>query len=80
MRLQVIEDGHNRKQKLMLWLIRFYLPTVPGPILTMSYRPAFFGKYMARCLHEAMRKSENFDTSESELISAFVASTNECEY
>ncbi len=80
MRLNILEHGHNRKQKFLLWLCRLYLETVPGPILTMTYRPAFFGRMMAACLHEAMRKSSHFSASQCELMSAFVASENRCKY
>lgn len=80
MRLRVLEQGHTRKQKFMFWLARRYLDPIPGPILTMSYRPRFFGAPMSVALQQAMRKAEHWSDSETELMCAFVSRHNRCRY
>jgi len=80
MRLRVLEDGHTRKQKAMFWLARRYLDPIPGPILTLSYRPRFFGAPMAKALQEAMRRARHWSASEAELMCAFVSRQNRCRY
>ena len=57
MRLNVLENGHSRTQKALMWLARRYINPIPGPILTMSYRPRFFGNHMAPALQQAMRSA-----------------------
>lgn len=80
MRLRVLEQGHTRKQKALMWLARRYLDPVPGPILTISYRPRFFGTHMAMALQQAMRQSKHWTLGESELMCAFVSAQNQCKY
>ena len=80
MRLEILEHGHTPIQKLLLRLVRLYLPTVPGPILTLSYRRELFGKHFARVLHGVMRSRTSLAKSETELIAAFVADRNRCRY
>lgn len=80
MRLSVLDHGHSRKQRAMFWVMRRYLDPVPGPILTLSYRPEVFGRAMARVLQQAMRKATSWRDMECELFSAFVSRANRCEY
>lgn len=80
MRLRILDEGHSRKQKVMLWMARRFIDPVPGPILTMSYRPRFFGRNMSRALQEAMRGSKRWSWGEAELFCAFVSRANQCEY
>ncbi|MEM9493591.1 MAG: alkylhydroperoxidase AhpD family core domain-containing protein, partial [Myxococcota bacterium] len=65
MRLEILENGHSRPQKLVFWLIRQLFGSVPGPILTMSYRRDLFGKHMAAILQEAMRGSSEWSKGET---------------
>jgi hypothetical protein len=52
--------------------------SVPGPILTLSYRRDFCGKYLARCYQQGLRQAREWSVSEIELFAAFVSSLNRC--
>mgnify|MGYP001165600077 CR=1 FL=1 len=80
MRLQILENGHRFFQKLILSLIKRSSESgkAPGPILVMSYRRELFGKHIAPCFQEAMRKGKEWSIGEVELFAAFVSSLNQC--
>lgn len=81
MRLRILENGHSPLQKAVLAVIRIASEgKVPGPILVMSYRRAFFGKYLAACFQEAMRGSSKWTVGEVEIFAAFVSRLNKCDY
>ena len=82
MRLQILENGHRPIQKIFLTLIGLMSEggKVPGPILTMSYRPKLVGKYLAACYQEGMRGGTAWSLGEVELFAAFVSKLNECQY
>ena len=80
MRLRILEHGHTRKLKALLWVMRRFIDPIPGPILTLSYRPRFFGRSMAIALQEAMRGATRWTAGETELMCAFVSRQNRCEY
>jgi hypothetical protein len=79
-RLAILERGHRLTQKPFLALVRALIGQVPGPIATMSYRPALFGKAYSACAHEAMRGPSPWTVGERELIAAFVSKLNHCPY
>ena len=56
MRITALETGHSRVQKAQLQLAKAITGAVPPPILVMSYRRNHFGRLMAPCFQEAMRK------------------------
>jgi hypothetical protein len=81
MRLQLLENGHRPFQKVILSLIRLVSGGhAPGPILVMSYRRELFGKYLAACFQEGMRRAQEWSVGEVELFAAFVSQLNECKY
>jgi uncharacterized peroxidase-related enzyme len=81
MRLKILETGHRPLQKVVLSFIRAVSGgSVPGPILTMSYRRELFGKYLAACFQEGMRGAKEWSVGEVELFAAFVSRLNECKY
>ncbi|MCG8419540.1 MAG: hypothetical protein MJE77_16540 [Proteobacteria bacterium] len=80
MRLHILDSGHSRPQRLVLWLMKQFVDPVPGPVLTMSYRRDFFGKYMAAVLQECMREMHEWSVTDVELFSAFVSSQNSCRF
>ncbi|MEM7153069.1 MAG: hypothetical protein AAF799_09505 [Myxococcota bacterium] len=80
MRLSVVDHGHSRVQRAMLWVMRRIIDPIPGPVLALSYRPALFGRSMAKVLQRSMRKAQRWEDAECELFSAFVSKANRCEY
>ncbi len=81
MRLDVLDNGHRRGQRILLALAKLTSPdrVVPGPMAIMTYRRRFFGRHMAGCLQEAMREANHWSIPELELMAAFVSNVNGCE-
>lgn len=80
MRLEVLKHGHSRVQKLQLWVLCALAGRALEPVLMMSYRRNFFGKYLARCLQEGLRNAQQWTVGEVETFAAFVSSLNRCRY
>lgn len=80
MRLQILDNGHRPLQKLILGLLRAANGHVAGPILLLSYRRELFGKQMAPCFQEGMRRAAEWTLGEVELFAAFVSKLNQCTY
>ncbi len=80
MRLEILDNGHTPRQKIVLETIRADRGIAPGPVLVMSYRRDLFGKYIAECFQEAMRETTEWSIGDVELFAAFVSSLNECKY
>ena len=80
MRLEVLKHGHRRLQKMQLWILRALCGRALEPVLMMSYRRNFFGKYLARCLQEGLRHAQEWSVGELETFAAHVSSLNRCRY
>ena len=80
MRLKQLEQPHGFLQKLCFLVMRAMAGSVPGPILALSYRRDFCGKYLARCYQQGLRQAREWSVSEIELFAAFVSSLNRCRF
>jgi uncharacterized peroxidase-related enzyme len=81
MRLQILDNGHSRIQKIILSLIRKMMGGfVPGPILMQSYRADFFGKPYNDAVAAALRGTKVWTKTEIELMAAFVSKNNQCQF
>jgi len=80
MRLSILDHGHRPLQKLQIAMIRLMAGRAPGPVLMMSYRRDLFGKHLAECFEEALRKASSWSVFEVELMAAFVSKLNQCLY
>jgi hypothetical protein len=80
MQLELLQHGHSRLQKVQLWVLRSLSGRALGPVLMMSYRRNFFGKYLARCLQEGLRNAHQWSVEELETFAAFVSSLNRCHF
>ena len=80
MRIKALENGHSPVQKAFFAVAEKLFGAVAPPILVMSYRRDHFGRWMAPCFQEAMRKSTEWGKFETELFAAFVSSLNRCRY
>jgi hypothetical protein len=80
MRLPLLCAGQSRLQRVLFGLIRALAGDIPGPILVMSYRKAFFGRHFSRSLQEIMRRCQHWSVGEVELFAAFVSKKNACAY
>jgi hypothetical protein len=80
MRLPQLEQPHGLMQKLRYFVMRAALGRVPGPILALSYRRDFCGKYLARCYQQGLRQAREWSVGEIEMFAAFVSSLNRCRF
>lgn len=81
MRLRILDTGHGFGTKALFALIR----TVSRqPVLDVvklaKYRADFYGGPMSGVTQEAMRGPSAWSVGDRELMAAFVARTNQCEF
>ncbi len=79
MRLMILDRGHSFGTKALFALIRlFSRQPVLDVIKLVKYRPDFYGAQ--EITHEAMRGASAWPVGDRELMAAFVAKNNECEW
>jgi AhpD family alkylhydroperoxidase len=81
MRLEILDNGHSFGTKAFFALIR----TVSRqPILDVvklvKYRADFYGGQMGAVTQEAMRGPSAWSVADRELMAAFIAKNNQCEF
>lgn len=81
MRLQILESGHGFGTRA---LFAFIQTVSRQPVLDVvklvKYRPDFYGEPMSKITHEAMRGPSPWSVGDRELMAAFIAKTNQCEF
>jgi AhpD family alkylhydroperoxidase len=81
MRLQILDCGHRLGTKALFAFIRAVSrQPVLDIVKLVQYRPDFYGKPMGVVTQEAMRGPSAWSVGDRELIAAFVAKTNRCEF
>lgn len=81
MRLKILESGHSFGTKVLFALIRTVSrQPVLDVIKLVKYRPDFYGDPMSAVTQEAMRGPSEWSVGDRELMAAFVAKTNQCEF
>jgi hypothetical protein len=81
MRLQILDSGHGFGTKALFALIRTASrQPVLDVIKLVKYRPGFYGKPMSEVTQEAMRGPSSWSVADRELMAAFVAKTNQCDF
>jgi uncharacterized peroxidase-related enzyme len=81
MRLAILDSGQGFGTKVLLALIRtISRQPVLDIIKLVKYRADFYGGPMQGVTHEAMRGASAWSVGDRELMAAFVAKTNECEW
>jgi AhpD family alkylhydroperoxidase len=81
MRLRVLDNGHGFGTKVLFALIRTASrQPVLDVIKLVKYRPDFYGDPMSQVTHEAMRGTSSWSVADRELMAAFIATTNQCEF
>jgi AhpD family alkylhydroperoxidase len=81
MRLQVLDSGHGFGTKALFALIRAATrQPVLDVIKLVKYRSDFYGKPMSEVTQEAMRGPSSWSVADRELMAAFVAKTNQCDF
>src|SRR6476646_10424310 len=81
MRLAILDSGHGFGVKALFALIRTVSrQPVLDVIKLVKYRADFYGGPMQRVTHEAMRGPSSWSVGDRELMAAFIAKTNQCEF
>jgi len=81
MRLKILNSGYSLSRKMLFTFIRVVSgQPVPDAAKLVFYRPDFYGKPMAALTHEAMRGISAWSVGDREMMAAFVAKMNECEF
>jgi uncharacterized peroxidase-related enzyme len=81
MRLAILDRGHSLGTKALFVLIRAASrQPVLDVIKLVKYRADFYGAPMQGVTQEAMRGPSAWSVADRELMAAFVAKTNECEW
>jgi uncharacterized peroxidase-related enzyme len=81
MRLDLLEHGHSRKNRLALRVMRLVARTEPDDVIKTSlYRPGFFGRPWMHLLRTVMRGESEWSPGERELFGAFTSRLNTCHY
>jgi uncharacterized peroxidase-related enzyme len=81
MRLDILDRGHSLGTKILFLLIRAASrQPVLDVIKLVKYRSDFYGKPMQGVTQEAMRGTSAWPVADRELMAAFVAKTNDCEW
>jgi len=81
MRLRILESGHGFGTKTLFALIRaMSRQPVMDVVKLVKYRPDFYGAPMSAVTQAAMREPSVWSVGDRELMAAFVAKTNECDF
>ena len=81
MRLRILDSGHGLGMKALFVLIRTVSrQPVLDVVKLVKYRADFYGGPMARVTQEAMRGPSTWSIGDRELMAAFIAKTNRCEF
>ena len=81
MRLAILDNGHSFGTKALFALIRTVSrQPVLDVIKLVKYRADFYGAPMQGVTQEAMRGPSAWSVADRELMAAFVAKTNQCEF
>ena len=81
MRLRILDSGHSFGKKALFAFIRTVSrQPVLDVVKLVSYRSDLYGKPMSKVTQEAMRGPSAWSVGDRELMAAFVAKTNECEF
>lgn len=81
MRLRILDSGHSFGTKALFALIRTVSrQPVLDVVKLVKYRADFYGEPMQGVTHEAMRGPSTWSVGDRELMAAFVAKTNQCEF
>lgn len=65
---------------LGLWFAKWRVGALPGPPLTISYKPGFFQRDFIAYIVRGMAGSGGWTKGEAELFASFVSMLNQCSF
>lgn len=81
MRLRILDSGHSFGTRALFALIRTVSrEPVLDVIKLVKYRADFYGNPMSALTQEAMRGPSQWSVGDRELMAAFIAKTNQCDF
>ncbi|MEZ4667736.1 MAG: carboxymuconolactone decarboxylase family protein [Anaerolineae bacterium] len=81
MRLEILNSGYRLGTKMLFAFIRLVSgQPLPDAAKLVFYRPDFYGTPMGELTQEAMRGPSEWSVGDRELMAAYVAKMNECEF
>jgi uncharacterized peroxidase-related enzyme len=81
MRLAILDSGHRLTTKAFFAVIRAVSRRPVLDVLKLvKYRADFYGNPMQGVTHEAMRGPSSWSVGDRELMAAFIARTNRCDW
>ena len=81
MRLRILDNGHSFGTKALFAFIRMVSrQPVLDVVKLVSYRSDFYGKPMSKVTQQAMRGPSTWSVGDRELMAAFIAKVNQCEF
>jgi AhpD family alkylhydroperoxidase len=81
MRLRILDSGHGFGTKALFAFIRAVSrQPVLDVVKLVKYRADFYGGPMSEVTQEAMRGPSTWSVGDRELMAAFVAKSNQCEF
>jgi AhpD family alkylhydroperoxidase len=81
MRLRILDSGHGFGTKALFALIRTVSrQPVLDVVKLVKYRADFYGNPMSDVIQEAMRGPSTWSVGDRELMAAYIAKTNRCEF
>src|SRR5690348_4185459 len=81
MRLPILDKAHGLRAKALFAITRAASRRpVPEILKLIMYRPDFFGTNMKTLTHEAMRGPSAWSVGDRELMAAYIARLNRCEF
>src|SRR5581483_5901931 len=81
MRLHILDSGHPFGTKALFALIRMVSrQPVLDVVKLVKYRADFYGGPMSAVTQEAMRGPSEWSVGDRELMAAFIAKTNQCDF
>ena len=81
MRLRILDNGHSFGTKALFAVIRTVSrQPVLDVIKLVKYRADFYGDPMSKVTQEAVRGPSSWSIGDRELMAAFVAKTNHCQF
>lgn len=81
MRLEILNSGYRFGTKILFAFIRLVSgQPLPDAARLVFYRPDFYGTPMGELTQEAMRGPSGWSIGDRELMAAYVAKMNECEF